>query len=97
MHLCCAGSLCAGLQDLVANTQADTLAAQASHGAATEAGAALVRACPHSTRLAVPRFCVCLRHMIVDSLCCDIKLSLCALARLKLATPAIWPAFLSTR
>ena len=41
-----AGSLCAGLQDLVASTQAETLAAQAIHGAATEAGAALVRARP---------------------------------------------------
>ena len=45
VHVPCAGSLCAGLQDLVASTQADTLAAQASHGAATEAGAALVGTC----------------------------------------------------
>jgi hypothetical protein len=38
-----AGSLCAGLQNLVASTQAETLVAQAKHGVATDAGAALVR------------------------------------------------------
>ncbi len=60
------------------NTQADTLAAQASHGAATAAGAALVRACPHS--LTVLRF-LCLfpsYGLVVDSLCRNMKVTLCA-------------------